>query len=110
MTNEVTTILVFVIGLAISTIIVYVITKLFGEKEGIGRAFATAIIGSIVYSIVYFLLGNGWLAAIIAGIAWLIALGTLYKMGWIKSFVVAIIIWIVATIVGFLLPTLPGPL
>jgi len=110
LTNEVTTILVFVIGLAISTIIVYVITKLFGEKEGIGRAFATAIIGSIVYSIVYFLLGNGWLAAIIAGIAWLIALGTLYKMGWLKSFVVAIIIWIVATIVGFLLPTLPGPL
>lgn len=110
MTNEVTTILVFVIGLAISTIIVYVITKLFGEKEGIGRAFATAIIGSIVYSIVYFLLGNGWLAAIIAGIAWLIALGTLYKMGWLKSFIVAIIIWIVATIVGFLLPTLPGPL
>jgi len=110
LTNEVNTVLVFVIGLATSTIIVYVITKLFGEKEGIGRAFATAIIGAIVYSIAYFLLGNGWLAAIIGGIAWLIALGTLYKMGWLKSFVVAVIIWIVATIVGFLLPTLPGPL
>lgn len=110
MTNEASTILLFLVGLAVSTVIIFVITKLFGEKEGIGRAFGTAIAGAIVYSIVYYLLGNGLWAAIVGGIAWLIALGTLYKMGWIKALVVAIIVWIVATIVGFVLPTLPGPI
>ena len=110
MASEASTILFFLIGLAVSTVIIYVITKLLGEKEGIGRAFGTAIAGAIVYSIAYYLLGNGLLAAIVGGIAWLIALGTLYKMGWLKAIVVAIIVWVVATIVGFLLPTLPGPI
>lgn len=110
MANELISVIIFVIGLAVSTVIIYVVTRLFGEKEGIGKAFVTAIIGTIVYSIVYFLLGNGWLAAIVGGIAWLIALRSLYKMGWLKSLAVAVIIWIIATIVGFLLPTLAGPL
>jgi len=110
MANELIAAIIFVIGLAVSTLIIYIVTKLFGEKEGIGRAFLTAIVGTIVYSIVYFLLGNGWLAAIVGGIVWLIALRALYKMGWLKSLAVAIIIWIIATIVGLLLPTLAGPL
>ena len=110
MANELIAAIIFVIGLAVSTLIIYIVTKLFGEKEGIGRAFLTAIVGTIVYSIVYFLLGNGWLAAIVGGIVWLVALRALYKMGWLKSLAVAIIIWIIATIVGLLLPTLTGPL
>ena len=110
MANEILSAISFVIGLVISTIIVYIVTKLFGEKEGIGRAFLTAIIGSVAYSIVYFLLGNGWLAAIVGGIVWLIALRAIYDIGWLKALVVAVIIWIAATIVGLLLPTAPGPL
>lgn len=110
MANEVFSAVIFVVGLLISTIIIYIVTKLFGEKEGIGRAFVTAIVGAIAYSIVYFLLGNGWLAAIVGGIVWLIALRGLYDMGWLKALVVAVIIWIAATIVGLLLPTAPGPL
>jgi hypothetical protein len=110
MANEILSAIIFVIGLIISTIIIYVVTRLFGEKEGIGRAFVTAIIGAIAYSIVYFVLGNGWLAAIVGGIVWLIALRLLYGMGWLKAFGVAVIVWIAATIVGLLLPTVPGPL
>lgn len=110
MANEVFSAIIFVVGLAISTIIIWIVTKLFGQKEGIGRAFVTAVIGAAVYSIVYFLLGNGWLAAIIGGIAWLLALRGLYDIGWLKAFVIAVIIWIAATIVGLLLPTAPGPL
>lgn len=108
--NEVISAISFVIGLIISTVIIYIVTKLFGEKEGIGRAFVTAIIGSIAYSIVYFLLGNGLLAAVVGGIVWLIALRALYDIGWLKALVIAVIIWIAATIVGLLLPTAPGPL
>jgi hypothetical protein len=110
MANEIQSVILFVVGLIVSTIIIYVVTKLFGEKEGLGRAFVTAIIGAVVYSVVYFLLGNGWIAAIIGGIVWIIALRGLYEMGWFKSLAVAAIVWISATIVGLLLPTVPGPL
>jgi hypothetical protein len=108
--NEFNTVIIFLIGLFVSTVIIYLITKLFGEKEGIGKSFVTAIIGTIVYTVAYYLIGNGLIAAIVAGIVWLIALGSLYKIGWLKSLVVAIVIWICATIIGILLPTAAGPL
>ena len=52
----------------------------------------------------------GWLASLIGGIAWLIALGVLYSIGWLKALVIAIIVWIIAAIVGIFLPTMIGPL
>jgi hypothetical protein len=110
MANEVWSAIIFVVGLAISTVIIYITTKLFRQKEGIGRAFAAAIIGAIVYSLVYFIFGNGLIAAVVGGIIWLIALRALYEIGWLRALVIAVIVWIAATIVGLLLPTLPGPL
>lgn len=100
----------FVIGVIISSIIIYFVTKLFGEKEGIKTAIITAVIGAIVYSIAYFLLGNGFWAAIAGGFVWLLMLKALYSMGWLKAFVIALIVWIAAAITGILLPTAPGPL
>ena len=110
MANELQTVLIFVVGLIISTIIIYVTSKLFGQKEGIGMAFLTAIVGAIVYSVAYFILGNGLLAALIGGFVWLVALRGLYDIGWFRAFLIAIIVWVAAAIVGFLLPTVPGPL
>jgi hypothetical protein len=104
------TVVHFIIGLIISSIIIFIVTKLFGEKEGIKTAFATAIIGSIIYGITYFLFGSGLLAAIVGGIAWLLSLKWLYRIGWLKSIVVAVIIWVLTSIIGILLPTAPGPL
>jgi hypothetical protein len=100
----------FVIGLIISTIVIFIVTKLFGEKEGIKTAFIASVIGAVIYTVTYFVLGNGVLAAIVGGIAWLLSLKWLYNMGWLKSIIVAVIIWIIAAIAGFLLPTSPGPL
>jgi len=108
--STLTTAISFVIGLIVSGIIIYIVTKLFRAKEGLVRAFITAIIGAIVYSITYFLLGNGIWAAIIGGIVWLLALRALYDIGWLKAFLIAIAVWIVTAIVGILLPTLPGPI
>ncbi len=90
-------------------VLVYVVTQLMGERGGIGRAFLTSIVGAIVYSIAYALLGNGLVAAIVGGIVWLIALQVLYNIGWLRSLITAVLIWIAVTIVGFVLPTLPGP-
>jgi hypothetical protein len=110
MANAVISALLFIVGLILSTVIIYIVTKLFGQKEGIGRAFLSAIIGTAVYSIVYFIFGQGWIAAIVGGIVWLLALRGLYDIGWLRAFAIALIVWIAATIVGFLLPTVPGPL
>jgi hypothetical protein len=98
----------FIVAWIISALIIYVVVKIFGEKEGFGTTALTALIGSINYTIAYFLLGLGLLAAILAGIAWLIALGTMYKMGWWKSLAIAIVVWVVASLVSLVLPTLVG--
>ena len=102
------TVITFILGLIISTIIIFVVTKLFGAREGIKTAFMTAIIGTVIYTTVYYLLGNGLLAAIIGGIVWLITLRWLYNIGWLKSLLIAVIIWIIASIAGVLLPTVLG--
>lgn len=98
------------VALVISTIIIYVVTKFMGEKEGLGTALVAAVIGTVVYIIAYLLIGNGLLAAVLAGIVWLLALKGLYKIGWVKALIIAVIIWIFATIIGYFLPTLQGPL
>jgi len=104
------TLIFFLVGLIVSTIIIYVITKLFEEKEGGGTALLAALVGTVIYALAYYFLGEGLLAALIAGFVWLLALGSLYNMGWWKALGVAIVVWIVAFLVGFILPTVVGPL
>lgn len=100
----------FITSLVISAIIIYFSAKLFGEKEGIGTAFLAAFIGAIVYALAYYFLGAGILAMIIGGIAWLLALGSLYSIGWLKALAIAVVIWVIASIVNYVLPTVTGPL
>jgi hypothetical protein len=107
---ETSSILYLLVALVISTIIIYLVTKFMGEKEGLGTALVAAVIGTVVYIVAYFLFGNGLLAAVIAGIVWLLALKGLYKIGWVKALIIAVLIWIFATIIGYFLPTLSGPL
>jgi hypothetical protein len=40
----------------------------------------------------------------------LLALQALYSIGWIKSLVIAVVIWGVTSIIGRSLPTLIGPM
>jgi hypothetical protein len=95
--------------LIVSTIVIYIVVKLFGEEEGITTALLAAFIGSVIYSAAYYFLGTGTMATVIGGIAWLIALGSLYKIGWIKSLLVAIVVWVVINLLSFL-PNVVGPL
>ncbi len=104
------TLVTFIVALIISTIIIYVITKLLGETEGITTAFLAALIGTVIYTIVYYFLGQGLIAAFIAGIVWLLALQRLYTIGWLKSLLIAVVVWIVTSVVGLFLPTLTGPI
>lgn len=100
----------FLIALIVSGIIIWVITKLFGEEEGFGTALMAALTGAIIYTLAYFFLGNGLISIILAGIVWTLALGSMYNMGWLKAIVTAVIVWIVAFVVGLFLPTVVGPL
>lgn len=106
------TVILFLISLFVSAIIIYVVTKIFGEKEGFGTAFLASFIGAIIYAVTYYFLRPelGWLASLIGGVAWLIALRGLYSIGWLKALGTAIIVWIIAAIVSFVLPTVTGPL
>jgi hypothetical protein len=114
MIDEVTleAVIIFLISLVISAIIIYAVTKIFGEKEGFGTAVLAAFIGAIIYAATYYFLRPelGWVASLLGGIAWLIALGLLYSIGWLKALGIAIIVWIIAAIVSFVLPTVIGPL
>ena len=103
-------IIVFFISLIVSGAIIYFVTKMFGEREGFGTAMFTAFIGAIIFALTYYFIGTGWIAALISGLAWLITIGTMYKVGWLKSFIIALIVWIFAMIIGLFLPTVTGPL
>ncbi len=110
MTIDLLSALTFIVGLVISTIIIYVTTKLlFGQHGGVGRAFVTALIGTLIYFVAYYIFGKGVISSLIGGIIWLIALKVLYNIGWSKAFMIAVVVWISATLIGFLLPTVPGP-
>ena len=104
------TIIRFLAGLLISTVIIYLVTFILGQRRGIKLAIFTAIIGTIVYEIGYYFLGHGFLATVLGGIAWLLALKTIYRMGWLKALIVAVIIWIITYVIGSILPTATGPL
>lgn len=106
MVSVISTLLAFVVALIVSAIIIYGVTRLFGETEGIGTAVIAALVGTIAYTVVWFLLGNGLIAAFIAGIVWLLILQHLYSIGWIKSLVIAVVVWLVTSVVGNFLPVL----
>jgi len=110
MPTTIGTLVFFVIGWIISAIIIYVVTKLFEQSEGIGTAFLAALVGAIIYALAYFFLGSGLLAAVVAGLGWLIALATLYEMSGLRALAVAVVVWLVAIVVGWFLPTILGPL
>jgi hypothetical protein len=63
-------------------------------------ALFTSIVGLIVYWIANSLWENTLVSALLGGIAWLISLKTIYRMGWIKAFIVAVGILIIAYIVA----------
>jgi hypothetical protein len=80
-----------------------------GEKEGFKTAFFAALLGSIMFGIVSYVFGYGFLAAAIGSIIWLISLKWLYSTGWLKAILIAVVIWIVVSIFGIFLPTFTNP-
>ena len=110
MVSNVSVLLYFIVALIISTVIIYYIAKFFGAKDSLTTALLAALIGTAVYTIFYYVLGQGLIAAFVAGIVWLLALQKLYTIGWFRALIIAVVIWIVTSVVGYFLPTLAGPI
>jgi len=106
MVSNVSIVMYFLVALIISTIIIYYVAKFFGAKDSLTTAVLAALIGTAVYTLFYYVLGQGLVAAFIAGIVWLLALQKLYTIGWVRALVIAVFIWIVTSIVGWFLPVL----
>lgn len=96
----------FLISWLVSAVVIYVAAKLLKQREGFSTALAAALIGTIIYAVANYLLGGGIWASIIGGLAWLFALRSLYKVGWLMSALIALIIWIFSAIASWFLPTL----
>jgi Na+/melibiose symporter-like transporter len=106
MVSNVSTLLSFIVALIISTVIIYYIAKWFGAKDSLTTAVFAALIGTAVYTIFYYVLGQGLLPAFIAGIVWLLALQKLYTIGWLRALVIAVFIWLVTSVAGAFVPVL----
>jgi hypothetical protein len=106
MVTYVFTLMTFVVALIISTIIIYYVARFFGAKDSLTTAVLAALIGTAVYTIFYYVLGQGLIAAFIAGIVWLLALQKLYTIGWFRALIIAVFIWIVTSVAGWFLPVL----
>jgi hypothetical protein len=98
----------FLIAWLISAIIVYVVSKLLWERQGFVTAIIVALVGAVIYLVTGMII-PGIIGSLLALIGWLLALKYFYRIGWLRAGLMALGIWILATIVGFLLPTLPGP-
>jgi hypothetical protein len=58
--------------------------------------------------VTYYIFGNGLISSLVGGVIWLVALKVFYNIEWFKAFMITVVVWISATVIEFLLPTVPG--
>ena len=95
----VNSIIILLVHLFMLTLIIYLVTSLLGKRRSMKLALFTSIVGLIVYWIANYLWTNTLVSAFLGGIAWLVALKTVYRMGWIKALLVAVGILIITYVV-----------
>ena len=105
------TIINFILGWIVSAIAVWLALKIFPGKqkaESITGALITALIGAIIFwifKVVEIPLGTV-IGTVIAIIVWLYALRKIQGVSWLGAAVIAVLIYILNAIFGFLFPTL----
>lgn len=103
----VTTIIGLVIGWLVSGVAVWLSLKLFPGKqkrESFGGALLTALVGAAIFSV--FTMLKIPLGTFIAIIVWLYALRKIQNVSWLSAAILAVLIYIINAILGFLLPTI----
>lgn len=95
--------IVFVVSLLVGGFGLYVGARVLADMDDYGHAVVTALIGAVVWAVLSFIPLIGTLLALIAYIA---VVNWRYPGGWGSAIGIALVAWITATIVLFLLGTL----
>ena len=99
-----TTLLVnFLVSWFISAIIIHLATKFVGARKGFSTSLIASLLGSIIYGLAAFFIGTGFIASLIAFVAWLLALRSLYNVGWIRAILISLLASILTGILSLLL-------
>jgi len=100
-------IIVFVIGLVIGGIGIYVGGRVITGEEDYGYAIGTAFIGAIVWALVGFLFGGiPGIGPALALIAWIWIINMRYSGGWLNAGLIGAISWVTVIIVLSVLASL----
>ncbi|RLE69376.1 MAG: hypothetical protein DRJ34_00985 [Thermoprotei archaeon] len=91
--------IIFLFGWLISSLIIYIVSKLLGEKKGFGTAVITAFIGFIIFTVANRI---SFLLTPVAIIIWIIALMKIYDIGLFKAILMAILIYFASIIISFI--------
>jgi hypothetical protein len=75
----------------ISALIIYITTKLLKQKVEVGGVFVGGLTGIVIYFMVYLIFGNRLTALVVGARIWMITLGVLYAIGWLKVIVITAI-------------------
>ncbi len=100
----------FLLGLIVSSLVIYFVTSIFGRGKGIMTAVVAALSGSAIYTLAFMLLSSGLVSTLAGGVVWLLAIKHFYNVGWLRATIIALGIWILTNFVSIFLPTVAGPL
>ena len=99
---DLTTIVHFLLVWLISAFVIWLSVKAFAPgKASFAISAVAAVVGAAIFS--FFGRFYGSLYTIIALVLWLFVLKSLFNVGWMRSFLIALGAWILAWIVGWLL-------
>lgn len=101
------TVIVFVVSLLIGALGIYLGARVVADVDDYGYAIVTALIGAVVWAVVAFFFG--WiplLGPLLTLVAYLAVINYRYPGGWVNAIVIALIAWVAAAVVLYLLATL----
>lgn len=104
MVEVVDSLIVFVVGLLIGALGIYVGGRVIGGVADYGYALMTALIGALVWAVVSFLVGGiPFVGPLLAFLAYLGVINWRYPGGWGNAVLITLIAWIVVAVVLYAL-------
>ena len=98
--------IVFVVSLLVGALGIYVGARVIADVEDYTYAIVTALVGSIIYAVVAFLVPFGWLGLVLALIAYLAVINWRYPGDWGEAIGITLIAWVTVVIVIWILGAL----
>ena len=101
--SVVDSLIVFVVSLLVGAFGIYVGARMIADVEDYTYAVVTALVGSLVYAVVAFLVPFGWLGLILALVAYLAVINWRYPGDWGEAIGITLVAWITVVVVMWIL-------